>query len=154
MLRLHATLSLLVVLFLHTVQALSPDDEALIDAFMEDVLLCTQVPGMNLAAVHHGKTLITKGYGVADLATQEPVTASTLFSVASITKGFTAILNAIMFSRAEGCVGPYFFKGVLSLIFDTFVKRFLLPFFTFFSISSHRDHTQRHCFCIVNTAAV
>ena len=36
--------------------------------------------------------MLSKGYGVKDLDTQEPVTPDTKFQIASLTKAFTAAL--------------------------------------------------------------
>ena len=38
--------------------------------------------------------LLSEGYGVKDMETQEPVTSDTLFQIASTTKAFTAALLA------------------------------------------------------------
>ncbi|KAI1317970.1 beta-lactamase family protein [Xylariaceae sp. FL0255] len=47
------------------------------------------VPGLAVAVVQ-GEEIESKGYGVANLASAEPVTGSTLFDVASVSKSFTA----------------------------------------------------------------
>ena len=70
-----------------------------IDTFIEALLKCWKVPGMNLAIVKNGKILLTKGYGYADLDTKKPVTDTTLFCIASCTKAFTSTLLAKIFSE-------------------------------------------------------
>jgi CubicO group peptidase (beta-lactamase class C family) len=47
-------------------------------------------PGLAVALVHHGKAAWAAGYGVADRATREPVTAATRFQAASVSKPVTA----------------------------------------------------------------
>ena len=52
----------------------------------------TGVPGITLSVVKDGEVIILKGYGVADIRTQEPVDPETTgFRVGSITKPFTAV---------------------------------------------------------------
>ena len=48
-----------------------------------------QVPGLALAIVKDGKVVITKGYGIKDIKSKEPVDAYTLFQIASNSKAFT-----------------------------------------------------------------
>ena len=49
-------------------------------------------PGLTLGVTDRDDTLAVRTYGVADLASQEPVTPETLFEIGSIGKSFTAIL--------------------------------------------------------------
>jgi N-acyl-D-amino-acid deacylase len=48
------------------------------------------VPGGALALAKDGKLLVARGYGWANLTTEEPVQPDTLFGVASLSKSFTA----------------------------------------------------------------
>lgn len=48
------------------------------------------IPGIAVVAVQDGKVVLAEGFGIRDLANQEPVTADTLFGIASHTKAFTA----------------------------------------------------------------
>ena len=59
------------------------------------------VPGLAIAVVDGDETVMTAGYGVADLATGAPVDADTRFYIASSTKSFTAQANAAMDARGE-----------------------------------------------------
>lgn len=61
-----------------------------IDSFIEKGLREWDVPGVCIAIVKDGKVVMTKAYGVADVKTKKPVTLKTLFSIASVTKSFTA----------------------------------------------------------------
>lgn len=47
--------------------------------------------GLGLGIVQDGKVIFAKGYGLANLASKEPLTADTTFRIASISKTFTAI---------------------------------------------------------------
>jgi CubicO group peptidase (beta-lactamase class C family) len=49
------------------------------------------VPGMSAAIVHDQETLWSGGAGVADLASNRPATADTLYSICSVSKLFTSI---------------------------------------------------------------
>jgi CubicO group peptidase (beta-lactamase class C family) len=57
-------------------------------------------PGASALVARNGDVLFCGGYGVADLATREPVTSATNFRLASLTKQFTAM--AIMLLREDG----------------------------------------------------
>jgi CubicO group peptidase (beta-lactamase class C family) len=50
------------------------------------------VPGASVAIIHDNKPLLLRGYGFADIKNQIPVTESTTFQIASLTKQFTACL--------------------------------------------------------------
>ena len=52
------------------------------------------------------KSLLSKGYGVTSLDTQEPVTADTVFAIASISKSFTATLLAKILAETDGWAVP------------------------------------------------
>lgn len=71
-----------------------------IDRYLTTEMQQRQIPGLALAVCYQGKILKQKGYGVADVQQQVPVTTETVFELASITKQFTA--SAIMLLRQEG----------------------------------------------------
>jgi len=50
------------------------------------------VPGAAVAVVRDGEVLLAKGFGLRDVERRRPVTAATLFPIASCTKAFTATL--------------------------------------------------------------
>ena len=62
------------------------------DEFVAALLNCRDLVSLNIAVVKGNKTLLTKGYGTADLTTGRPVTKTTLFGVASLSKAFAATL--------------------------------------------------------------
>jgi CubicO group peptidase (beta-lactamase class C family) len=49
------------------------------------------VPGVSIAFLDHGQVAWARGYGLADIATQKPVTSDTLFQAASVSKSVTAL---------------------------------------------------------------
>lgn len=73
-----------------------PTVMAQIDAFVNDVMKCRNVTGLVIAAVNGSTVLLSKGYGLAEVEVNRPVTTSTLFPLGSLTKGFTAVLLAMM----------------------------------------------------------
>jgi len=67
-----------------------------LDGFVAKMLAEWAVPGTALCIVKDGKLLYAKGYGVKDLKTNAPVTANTLFGIASCSKSFTAACLSIL----------------------------------------------------------
>jgi D-alanyl-D-alanine carboxypeptidase len=65
---------------------------AAIDAAVRAELERSRQPGLTLGVTDQNETLVVRTYGVADVASQEPVTPETLFEIGSIGKSFTAIL--------------------------------------------------------------
>ena len=59
------------------------------DDFMAKAMQEFKVPGAAVAVVKDGKVLLAKGYGYRNVARNLPVTGTTLFPIASITKSFT-----------------------------------------------------------------
>lgn len=58
------------------------------------------IPGLAVGIAHRGRLLSARGYGMADIAAGRPVTARTMFHIASITKTITAA--AIMMLVDQG----------------------------------------------------
>lgn len=52
----------------------------------------TKTPGCSVAIVKDGVVVISKGYGLANVETDAPATAETVYRIGSITKPFTAAL--------------------------------------------------------------
>ena len=74
----------------------NPDGDASIlarriDQLVQDKIHELNIPGYALVVIHHGKTLLQKGYGFADKEALVPVTPQTVFGLASVTKTFTAL---------------------------------------------------------------
>jgi len=60
----------------------------------------SQTPGAAVAIVKDGKVVFMKGYGMADLDHDIPVTPQTVFDIASVSKQFTAFATYLL--AAEG----------------------------------------------------
>jgi CubicO group peptidase (beta-lactamase class C family) len=86
-----------------------------LDAFLNDALTRSGVPGFAVAVVKGAKTRFAKGYGVAESGTGRVVDADTIFQLASVSKSVGATVVASQ-------VG----KGLVS--WDTLMQR-LLPSF-------------------------
>lgn len=50
------------------------------------------LPGLSVCVVHKGNIVYRHVEGYADLSKKTPITANSLFPIASVTKGFTAVL--------------------------------------------------------------
>jgi len=62
-----------------------------IDAYVRDVMTKRHIPGLALAVIQHGRIDKVASFGQASLEFSVPVTPTTLFHVASVTKSFTAV---------------------------------------------------------------
>src|SRR5699024_4115919 len=60
-----------------------------IDSLVHKSMEAFNVPGMAVAVLKDGKTIVKKGYGVSSVDTQQPVDTETLFGIASNSKAFT-----------------------------------------------------------------
>jgi CubicO group peptidase (beta-lactamase class C family) len=72
-----------------------------LDAYVARAMQAFGAPGLSLAIVANGKTLIAKGYGVRSIATRAPVTADTDFPIGSETKAFTSAALAILVDEGK-----------------------------------------------------
>src|SRR5262245_16587143 len=71
-----------------------------IDRTMENYRLDAHIPGMVWGIVRDGRLVHVKGAGIQDIDSKRPVTADTLFRIASMTKAFTAL--SILKLRDDG----------------------------------------------------
>ncbi|AHG92296.1 beta-lactamase (plasmid) [Gemmatirosa kalamazoonensis] len=76
-------------------------NEAAVDSIMS-AYARPGMPGAAVLVVHDGRVVLEKGYGLADVEANTPVTRETDFRLASLTKQFTA--TAIMLLAADGRV--------------------------------------------------
>lgn len=77
------------------------------DAFdrrMREFIKEHRVPGAAVAMTDHGQLIFARGYGYADVATREPVTPTSLFRIASISKPVTAV--AVLQLVEQGKLNP------------------------------------------------
>ncbi|HLJ91562.1 MAG TPA: serine hydrolase domain-containing protein [Gemmataceae bacterium] len=64
---------------------------AAVHPIMEKLLLEFEIAGASLAIAHAGRLVVSKGYGLANVAKRVPVQPDTLFSIASVTKAITGV---------------------------------------------------------------
>jgi CubicO group peptidase (beta-lactamase class C family) len=58
-------------------------------------------PGCALGIVRKGKLIVARGYGMANLDHDVPITAKSVFEVASMTKSFTCVCLAFLMDRGK-----------------------------------------------------
>jgi CubicO group peptidase (beta-lactamase class C family) len=78
----------------------APATLADLDARLASAFREAGIPGASVAIIENGQVVLTKGYGLADIAAHTPATADTVFRAGSISKGLTGI--AIMTLVEEG----------------------------------------------------
>src|SRR4051812_33840636 len=94
--RFALTLGILVVLVTGPVSADA------IDSYLKMAMRQRRIPGVSLIVLKNGAVIKRQAYGVANLETDAPVVADTVFELASLTKQFTAA--AIMLLVEDGRV--------------------------------------------------
>lgn len=66
------------------------DSITLLDLWIQEQMAYQQIPGLAMGVVYDQEMIWSKGYGVEDLESKDPVTPATLFRLGSVTKLFTA----------------------------------------------------------------
>src|ERR1051326_1194764 len=61
----------------------------------------TQSPGLAMAVVRDNAILYSKGYGLASLEHRIPITPSTVFDIASVSKQFTGLSVAMLLDQGK-----------------------------------------------------
>ncbi len=72
-----------------------------LDEYFNKAIEDWDVPGMGIAIVTKDDILLSKGYGVKDIKTNEPVDENTIFAVASNSKAFTGASLAILVEQGK-----------------------------------------------------
>lgn len=81
---------LLILSFYNNTQSQPSFIKDSIDEYINVGIKDWKIPGLALTIVHNGEVVLSKGYGVRNILTKEPVDENTLFIVASNSKLFTA----------------------------------------------------------------
>ncbi|MBI3468668.1 MAG: serine hydrolase [Planctomycetes bacterium] len=81
--------------------ARADDRFAALDSYVAEAMEKWQVPGLAMAVVKDGEVVLARGYGVRQLGGDSPVTAETMFSIASCTKSFTAACIAMLVDEGK-----------------------------------------------------
>lgn len=94
---LNITLPIIVTCVFGSISAHSSElSEEALDQYVEKAMAAFDVPGIAVGIIKDGEIAHLKGYGVRDVATNAPVTADTLYAIASNSKAFTASALAIL----------------------------------------------------------
>ncbi|KAI1332443.1 beta-lactamase/transpeptidase-like protein [Xylariaceae sp. FL0255] len=114
-------------------------------ARIRDLMDKEHVPGLVVAVVQ-GDEIESKGYGVANLASSEPVTGSTLFDIASVSKSFTAAAVGLLVADNENYPEVQYTATMSSLLPDDFVmqEKGYTEGVTLEDILSHRSGLPGH----------
>jgi CubicO group peptidase (beta-lactamase class C family) len=80
----------ILLLFLLIPSLASSQDAAAIDRLVEAEMARQKVPGVAVAVIRKGQPVVAKGYGVANVEHNVPVTRDTIFQSGSVGKQFTA----------------------------------------------------------------
>ncbi len=72
-----------------------------LDRLVRTAMRAFGTPGLSLAIVKDGRTVLAKGYGVRSIVTGAPVTAQTLFPIGSETKAFTTAALALLVQEGK-----------------------------------------------------
>ncbi len=86
---------------LATTVAFSQISEPELDQLVEKTRNTFNVPGIAVAIIKDGKIVVSKGYGVSNIKTQQKVDGNTLFGIASNSKAFTAAALAILVDEGK-----------------------------------------------------
>ena len=73
-----------------------PLNTASIDKLMLNTLRAWQIPGAAIGIVRNDRVVYLQGYGTKELGGTDPITADTLFQIASTTKAFTSTALAML----------------------------------------------------------
>lgn len=72
-----------------------------LDAVTQQAIKAYNIPGLSIAVIQHGKIVVAKNYGLADVENQVPITSKTLFRIGSITKTISATAALMLEERHQ-----------------------------------------------------
>lgn len=74
-----------------TAPASAPPQAHSVEQFLQAEMARRGIPGMQVAVVQHGKIVLLRAYGLANIENSVPVTDRSVFPINSITKAFTGV---------------------------------------------------------------
>lgn len=104
-----------------------------LDAYIETAMKEWELPGLAIAVVKDDAVVYARGFGVRERGKTEPVTAQTLFALASNTKAFTATALGLLVDEGK-------------LRWDDPVSKYV-PDFQLFDPAATHDLTVRDLLC-------
>jgi CubicO group peptidase (beta-lactamase class C family) len=81
------------------VRAFNDDDNARVDAWLQEQVARARYPGLSVAIVRDGKIAYQGAFGFEDIKARRKATPETSYHVASVTKAFTASLAVMLHAR-------------------------------------------------------
>lgn len=84
-----------------TVEKVSPSHLAKLDTIVEAALRAGKIPGAAVAIVSDGGIVFSKGYGYRDVESGLPVTAQTVYPIASTSKAINATLLGMLVDEGK-----------------------------------------------------
>jgi CubicO group peptidase (beta-lactamase class C family) len=82
---------LLHFIFFASSQSLNKSQVAAIEQSIREEMKYSSTPGLSICIINNGKIAFQHSYGIANTTTNIPVTDSTIFEIASLTKIFTSV---------------------------------------------------------------
>jgi len=98
--RMKISIVLIISAFSFSALFAQPMSNSEIDKLVANTMETFDVPGIAVAIIKDGETILMKGYGVRSLDTQVPMDENTLFGIASNSKAFTS--SALGILKQEG----------------------------------------------------
>lgn len=80
---------------------LPPEMRREIELFLDEQRVTHDIPGLSVAVLNRDDILFATGMGARDIEARSPATADTLYSIASVTKPFTALAILQLVERTE-----------------------------------------------------
>jgi len=79
-----------------TARTTAPRDWSSLEASAGRAIAARLTPGLQLSVMKDGQLVYSRGFGFSNLATETPVTATTMFRIGSLTKQFTAVAMLLL----------------------------------------------------------
>lgn len=119
-----------------------------LNSFVNNMMGEWKVPGAALCIVKDGKLYYTKGFGVKDIKIKAPVTANTLFGIASCSKSFTSACFSILADEGKLDWNKPIKEYMPDFqLYDEYATRNMTPR----DIVSHRSGLPRHDYVWVSS---
>ncbi|MFC6952599.1 serine hydrolase [Halorubellus litoreus] len=80
---------------------LPPEMRREVESFLDDQRVTHDIPGLSVAVLDRDDLLLTRGMGARDVESRAPATPDTLYSIASVTKPFTAVAIMQLVDRGD-----------------------------------------------------
>ena len=92
---------LLLIILFASINLSAQISETQLNEVVQNTMATFNVPGIAVAIIKDGKIVVSKGYGVSNIKTQQKVDGNTLFGIASNSKSFTSAALAILVDEGK-----------------------------------------------------